>query len=826
MPTELQELVEFLHHGNTQIRHLACENLVGFSESQPSLFKEHQLLPIRDLKLLVRDYEPIAKNALTMLINLSGDEEVLKELAEDDVFLETLLSKVTNKKEPHANEITMLLANLAKSDSIKRLVNLTRPIPKDVSTSPKALDQLMDCFIKGQDGGINKATDSNYDYLAYLFADISKFEEGRAYFMTKQDYDSVIPITKLTVFTEHRSHIRRKGVASTLKNVAFEINSHPQLLSEDDVNILPYILLPIAGPEEFPDEESAAMLPDLQLLPPDKERDSDVDILSTHLETLLLLTTTREGREKMREVKVYPLVRECHLHVNDENVQEGCDRLVQVLMRDEEGEGGAEEEAMGKAKAEIEAKGDEEDEIVEALNFDPLRQVYSVKNGFIEPEARTDVTHLSWRLDWSVMHYLPHFHLQQPTPPDLRPCIAELLRTGYHPSELVLRVERVIEVLLQGSTTATTSSASASTSAKRRSYRIFLSDGELVIQALLGKALHRFASTGEIVRGAVLGLERFEVRRGRRVVESGEGKGKAGEVVFLAVEGLRRLWGPVGEGDGVGDSGMGKVDDLEVGGDGRKRKRDDGDDEAIVKEAERKRNYRTPDDGSEVLSRDHEEENTIATQMIQYLSANLDDVFDSADEDVQGHEVHELLSQTDKHPPQQVHHPLPEPPLSTEEPSNAIQAQKSPAPPLNDYQPSSPQHPAIASKSTSSSSSQPPTPFHLPGNPLPISRPLNLHPLTTLLHPPHPLPKRNYLCDILAIITWISPQVIKRRHMPPKRDLRVIDASIAGHPRGGMSVSVFVDAEAFMPRVGTVGLFRGLKTHEWEGVSLNAYEKE
>jgi hypothetical protein len=34
----------------------ACENLVGFSTAQPDLFKHHQLLPVRDLKLLVRDY--------------------------------------------------------------------------------------------------------------------------------------------------------------------------------------------------------------------------------------------------------------------------------------------------------------------------------------------------------------------------------------------------------------------------------------------------------------------------------------------------------------------------------------------------------------------------------------------------------------------------------------------------------------------------------------------------------------------------------------------------------------------------------------------------
>ncbi|KAI5308597.1 hypothetical protein KEM55_005330, partial [Ascosphaera atra] len=239
MPTELEELVEFLHHGNTQIRQIACENVVPFSLAQPTLFKRQQLLPVRDLKLLVRDYKPIAKNALLCLVNLSGDEEVLKELAEDDAFLETLLGKLTNPAEPHVNELSMLLANLAKSDSIKRLITLKRTVPKGVSTSEYAIDQLMDCFIKGQGGGLNKAADSNYDYLAYFFADISKFEEGRKYFTTEQQYDSVIPITKLTIFTEDPSHIRRKGVASTLKNVAFELSAHPHLLSESGANFLP-----------------------------------------------------------------------------------------------------------------------------------------------------------------------------------------------------------------------------------------------------------------------------------------------------------------------------------------------------------------------------------------------------------------------------------------------------------------------------------------------------------------------------------------------------------------------------------------------------------
>ncbi|KAJ5219770.1 DNA-binding protein HGH1 [Penicillium chermesinum] len=360
MPTELEELVEFLHHGNSQIRQIACENLVGYATSQPSLFKRHQLLPVRDLKLLARDYTPIAKNALNILINLSADEEILKLLAEDDAFLETLLKKLTNVKEPNADEVAMLLSNLVKSEHLHKLPTMKRKAPETVSSSENVIDQLMDCFVKGAEGALNK--NANFDYLSYVFADLSQSEKGRAYFTTRQEYDGVVPITKLTVFTEHKSDIRRKGVASTIKNVAFDVTSHPMLFAEDEANLLPYLLLPLAGPEEYREEETLSMLPDLQLLPPDKERDSDPTILTTHLETLLLLSTTREGREQMRAVQVYPIIRECHLHVVDETVQEACDRLVQVLMRDEEGEGDKTDADMAQAQAKLEAPLPAEDE--------------------------------------------------------------------------------------------------------------------------------------------------------------------------------------------------------------------------------------------------------------------------------------------------------------------------------------------------------------------------------------------------------------------------------------------------------------------------------
>jgi hypothetical protein len=240
-----------------------------------------------------------------------------------------------NPKEPNANEIAMLLANLAKSDSVRRIISLKRAIPKDLSSSDNAMDQLMDCFVKGAGGSYNKHAD--FDYLSYFFADIAKYSEGRTYFVTPQAHDSdIIPLTKLVVFTEHQSAIRRRGVASTIKNVGFEVDSHTRLMASDEVNILPYIMLPVMGSEEYDDEDTEGMLDDLQLLSPDKEREQDPEILKTHLETLLLLTTTRRGRDLLRAVKLYPIIRETHLHVDDEDVREICDRIVQVIMRDEE----------------------------------------------------------------------------------------------------------------------------------------------------------------------------------------------------------------------------------------------------------------------------------------------------------------------------------------------------------------------------------------------------------------------------------------------------------------------------------------------------------
>ncbi|KAI9669666.1 MAG: hypothetical protein M1831_007362 [Alyxoria varia] len=349
MAEELEELVGFLHDVNPEIRKIAIENLVGYSTVKPSIFHVAELRPIEDLKTLVKDPASTAKNALTILINLTatGDSKVLRFCAGDSQFFECLMSKITlieyhmkDKKEPNANEIGMLLANLSKSDHALQLLKMKRPPVPSLSESTMAIDHLLDCFVKGAQGSYNPNTD--FDYLAYFFGELAKFEDCRKYFTTPQAHDSnIIPLSKLTPFTvPPHSLIRRQGVASTLKNTAFHIPSHTTTLlpstSSGGINILPYLLLPLMGSEDYDVEEMEKLPEEVQLLEPDKEREPDVGVLTTHLETLLLLATTKEGRQTLKDRGVYPVVRECHANVEDERVRESCDRWVQVVMRDEE----------------------------------------------------------------------------------------------------------------------------------------------------------------------------------------------------------------------------------------------------------------------------------------------------------------------------------------------------------------------------------------------------------------------------------------------------------------------------------------------------------
>ena len=181
----------FLVPANTDLS-LAADNLVPYSKTSPAIFKEPQFIPIKDLKLLIKDYpvcvavhflstgisltqcppfQPIASSALTILINLTAnDASILASLAEDDAFLTSLLVRLSDRKNANTDLGCMLLANLVKHPSLKRLGEL-----KAKGTDGKeaiALEVLVDLFNKGAAGWNEKK--QSYEYLGYVFADLAK----------------------------------------------------------------------------------------------------------------------------------------------------------------------------------------------------------------------------------------------------------------------------------------------------------------------------------------------------------------------------------------------------------------------------------------------------------------------------------------------------------------------------------------------------------------------------------------------------------------------------------------------------------------------------
>jgi hypothetical protein len=362
MPTELEELVEFLHSPQPAVVQIALDNLVGYSQgSHQQLFAYQNYEAIKDLKKLAQEKgKLLVTQSITILVNLCDDLTMRNLIVEDESFVKYLITQICNVNNTNADLMCILLTNIAKCDAINKVLDMKIDVNEDSKKSMKstcAMDCLMDCFVKGFDRSLNKF--ANYDYLSYFFADISRFTQGRSYFITEQEYDHVVPLQKLLVFTEkYNDKIRREGVASTIKNSLFDTDSHVQLVTDENINILPYILLPIAGPEEIDEDEMFDLPEELQLLPSDKQRDPVNAIICTHLESLLLLCTTKDLREILREKSVYTIIKQLHSAVDDEDVADLCDRLVQMLKRDEAPEG----------EDDVDMESDEEDDkIVEVV---------------------------------------------------------------------------------------------------------------------------------------------------------------------------------------------------------------------------------------------------------------------------------------------------------------------------------------------------------------------------------------------------------------------------------------------------------------------------
>lgn len=106
-----------------------------------------------------------------------------------------------------------------------------------------------------------------------------------------------------------------------------------------------------------------SLLPELQFLGEDHHRESDLGILKTLVETVYIILGKggKEMRTTMKDIGAYLVMRELHLEVEDDVVRAACEKVVDVLMiEDENGEASGEkskQEEQEKERARIISKG-------------------------------------------------------------------------------------------------------------------------------------------------------------------------------------------------------------------------------------------------------------------------------------------------------------------------------------------------------------------------------------------------------------------------------------------------------------------------------------
>ncbi|GJJ11446.1 hypothetical protein Clacol_005679 [Clathrus columnatus] len=383
------QLQEFLHDKNPNVRQIALENLLGQTPagspyrniffkglkngsgiSNGTTSKDTDIS--RDLKLLCRDqlHPPsiLADLAAMLLSNLTSQQSVCSTLLslKIPIIIDQSLSYgfYPTQSRSGTSETPSLLTS-----GIKEVVAL--PLLLDAfSTSAKVEGSGSTASLSTRKGELH--------FLSSVFANLSLTPNGRLFFLTPISVDLLgpntnskqveYPISKVISFTEHKDTIRRGGVAAVIKNCCFHAQAHKALLSLEDtevsvppstvkapgVNILPAILLPLTGPEELDLEDQEKLPAILQFMPSTKRRESDGLVRLTHVESLLLLCTTRWGREFLRSNGTYEIVRVMYETEPIEKISEHVERLVNLLKRDES------EETL-KTDDEIEKSQEEED---------------------------------------------------------------------------------------------------------------------------------------------------------------------------------------------------------------------------------------------------------------------------------------------------------------------------------------------------------------------------------------------------------------------------------------------------------------------------------
>ncbi|RXM27384.1 Protein HGH1-like [Acipenser ruthenus] len=290
---ETKDLLNFLKlDTRPDLKGQATEYILGLTGNKDSCrYLGSKPAFLKALLTLTRDPSvAIVKDCYHTLINLSADTTAHEALIKEANALPPLLHNLLDPGYLFADQICTILTNLSRNKET------CREVFRAIQDEGVGLARIVEVFCT--EGYNEKAS---LHYLGPLLSNLTQLPEARHFILDK---DRIVT------------------------------SCHEWLLS-DAVDILPFLLLPLAGPEELSEEENEGLPVDLQYLPEDKRREKDPDIRNMLIETMLLLTSTKAGRQILKKKNVYPIMREFHKWEKEPDVIVSCEKLVQVLIGDE-----------------------------------------------------------------------------------------------------------------------------------------------------------------------------------------------------------------------------------------------------------------------------------------------------------------------------------------------------------------------------------------------------------------------------------------------------------------------------------------------------------
>lgn len=318
-----RELLPFLSPGTRpDVRSQATDCVLGLTGSvEGRSFLAQNVTYLQALLTLTRECcGALVKDCLRAFVNLSADETVHRALVHEVEILPPLLRNLCDPECEFSDQICSILSNLSRSaDTCKEVL-------RAIQDQGMGLAKIVEVFCTE---GYNKKV--TLHYLGPLLSNLTQLPEARQFILDK---DRCV-VQRLLPYTQYEgSCVRRGGVVGTLRNCCFDYASHEWLLGPE-VDILPFLLLPLAGPEELSEEEMEGLPEDLQYLPEDKQREQDPDIRRMLLEAINLLVATKNGREVVREKNAYVILRELHRWEEEPQVGATCLKLIELLISDE-----------------------------------------------------------------------------------------------------------------------------------------------------------------------------------------------------------------------------------------------------------------------------------------------------------------------------------------------------------------------------------------------------------------------------------------------------------------------------------------------------------